>query len=165
MREGERRIFFFEMCCHAEEWCRGTEVTQSHLSDFCRFLLQSSLFRVFLNQDQDIEIEKKSGEMLLTKQDALQLRKSPWFFVQSGHCEVSQWPAPTTTVTTIACRSHQQHLLHNLDWISQQQKLSSSVLLEVLPERDASKCYIKLPFEVSSSDFEVIIVIFGQTFC
>ena len=83
--------------------------------------------------------------MLLTKQDVLQLRKSLWFFVQSGHCEVRQWPAPTTTVTTIACRSHQQDLFHNLDWISQQQKLSSSVLLEALPERDASKCYIKLP--------------------
>ena len=50
------------------------------------------------------------------------------------------WPAPTTTVTTIACRSHQHDLFHNLDWISQQQKPSSSVLLEVLPERDASKC-------------------------
>ena len=141
VRGGERRIFFFEMCCHAEEWCWGTEVTQSHLSDFCRFLLQSSLFRVFLNQDQVVDIEeKKSGEMLLTKQDVLHLRKSLWFFVQSGHCEVRQWPAPTTTVTTIACRSHQQDLFHNLDWISQQQKLSSSVLLEALPERDASKC-------------------------
>ena len=85
-------------------------------------------------------LNKKSGEMLLTKQDVLQLRKSLWFFVQSGHCEVRQWPAPTTTVTTIARRSHQQDLFHNLDWISQQQKLSSSVLLEVLPERDASKC-------------------------
>ena len=94
----------------------------------------------FLIKIRILRLKKKSGEMLLTKQDALQLRKSPWFFVQSGHCEVSQWPAPTTTVTTIACRSHQQDLFHNLDWISQQQKPSSSVLLEVLPERPASKC-------------------------
>ena len=36
--------------------------------------------------------------------------------------------------------SNQQDRFHDLDLISQQQKPTSSVLLEVLPERDASKC-------------------------
>ena len=123
---------------------------------------------VFLIKIRVLRLEKFWGNSS-HKIGLLQLGKSKLLIVQLGqwHCEVRQWPAPTTTITTITTIACRWALINRIASIILTEYLSNRSLLPQFywsccqRETPASATSNYHPFEGSSSDFEVIL----QNFC